>query len=145
MPVRSAHYVEDLLEEGKGNLFVEQITHRVHEDELWLPPAQWSFQDFRMKRELKAVGVLLHSHVLQTLGKSLRVAELAARTDLGTASRRVPGRVTPFYGGGSHWLVKLGFGSFGVGMLPSPCLQRYYASFFQQKDQLRSYSDLQAF
>jgi len=113
MPVRSAHYVEDLLEEGKGNLFVEQVTHRVHEDELWLPPAQRNFQDLRMKRELKAVGVLLYPHFLQTLGKPLRVAELAARTDLVAASRRVPGGSwrdsailvscgSPLYWGSSH-------------------------------------------
>ena len=50
-----------------------------------------------MASNVESIAVLDHSGGLEPLGQPLSVAQLATRTDLVTASNRVPCRVSPLY------------------------------------------------
>ena len=101
MPVGVAHDVETCLTmNSSGNIFVKQVTHRIHENGLGLLPSKRQFQHVLLQGELKPVGVIRLAHGLQALRHPLGVAVLAARADL-----RAP--VTGFHVDSVHSIVEL--------------------------------------
>lgn len=96
MPIGAHHDIEDFLDVIVGDFVVEEVAHRVDEDDLGFLPAQWDFEGLGLQRDGKSIAIGRLSHRLQPARHALRIAMLAAGADLGTASDRVPGGFGPF-------------------------------------------------
>lgn len=97
VPVCALHCTADLCDEACGDIRVEQIAHRIDENPKRFAPAQRLIEFLRNESKIEAALVRMASHPTKALGKSLSVAMLAARTDLGAAAHRVPCGVCPLY------------------------------------------------
>ncbi len=98
------HDPKDLLDEFEGNIRVEQVTHRIDEDDPRLSPGSREVEDRGMDRELETrtrrarvavLLVLVRAHGLQPLGESQRVTVVTPCRYTITPGRRIPGRLSP--------------------------------------------------
>src|SRR5215217_3281991 len=87
------------------DLGVEQVTHRVHEDQPRPPPSGRSLQLRGVDRDPEAwpagprIAVMLVlglSHPLQASSQRQRIAVVTARGDAIATGDRIPGRLGPF-------------------------------------------------
>ena len=96
--------IEDLRDELDGHVLMEEVAHRVHEDETGSVPTLRHIKGRGMEGEPEAraarpgvavVLVLDRAHRLEPLGQSERVAVVAARRGTVAARGRVPRRLSP--------------------------------------------------
>jgi len=92
------HGVEDTLNELKGNVLMEDVTHGVHKDHARLRPSKRRLQEVVMECHRESASIPGHPHRLKTLGESFGITVLAALADLGAPSHRIPGHLGPFNG-----------------------------------------------
>ena len=95
VPVRALHRVEYAMDELDGNIFMEKITHRIDEDELWVPPARRVLKSFGTQRQIKASLESMSLDIAKAFGKALGIAVVTTGTDLRATGDRVPGAVGP--------------------------------------------------
>ena len=81
------HHLEHALDEVKRYVRVEQVAHRVHEDQAWCSPPVGELQQIFVQREAETGAAVLGvavvlvpgvAHGLEALGKGERVAVVAA-------------------------------------------------------------------
>src|SRR5262245_60628737 len=96
MPVRCHHYSANSNNVGVGDAFVEQVAHRVDEDDPWCSPFQWLCQFLRNYSQIESLFERMPRYSTKSFCEGLRIAVSTAGTDLGTATNRVPGCVGPF-------------------------------------------------
>lgn len=100
IPQRCAvHHLAHLLYEPGGYIVVKHVAHRVNEDAPRCLPGGRTFQHIFMEGQLESIRIARLAHRLKSLGHPLGIAEVAARTVLGTARHRVPGKLRPLDGG----------------------------------------------
>jgi hypothetical protein len=81
---------------SSGNVLVEEVAHRVHEDHPRPAPAQRLLQPRRPEPQVEALFIRVAGDTAEALREGLGVAVRAARRDLRAARDRVPGRLGPF-------------------------------------------------
>src|ERR1019366_7990531 len=96
MPVCPPHNFEDLLNITNGNIRVKEVTHAIDKHAAGNVPAKRVFKHVRLQCEVESIPVIFLPHRMQPVGKTFGITVLAARTDLGAAGYRIPGRVGPF-------------------------------------------------
>ena len=96
MPLGAAHHVEDVLHKLVGDVLVEQVAHRVHEDHPRPLPTQRLVEPFRPEPKVESLLVGVTRDTAPSLGECFGVAVGAARRDLVAACDRVPGGLGPF-------------------------------------------------
>ena len=74
---------------------MEQIAHRVDENDLRPFPFERLFERVFVQAELEAIAIVWLTHGLQAFRHALGIAMFAAGTDLGAARQRVPGGFGP--------------------------------------------------
>src|SRR4051812_26553012 len=84
------HDLEHLLDECERNILLEQIAHRVNEDQAWRSPSKRNGQRIVMESQLEAVAVVRFPHRLKPYRHPLGVTIFAARADLCAPRHRVP-------------------------------------------------------
>src|SRR5688500_17927619 len=103
MPICSFHnicYGRDVLHRY---IVVEEITHGVDEDHAGFGPSQWFGQFLGDQPQIKSLLVGMSGYAAKPFRKRLRVAMLAAWTNLGATADRVPCCVRPLdFGAFSH-------------------------------------------
>ena len=95
MPVRALHRVEYAMDVLERNVFVEQVTHRIDEDELRVPPARRVLESFWTQSQIKASLKRMSLDIAKAFGKALGIAVVATGADLGATGDRVPAAVGP--------------------------------------------------
>ena len=95
VPIGALHGVEYALNVLGGNVLVEEIAHRIDEDELWTPPLHGLFEAFGAKGQIEARLERVSFDAAKTLGKALGIAMVATGANLRAASDRVPSAVSP--------------------------------------------------
>ena len=95
VPIGAFHGVEYALDVLRGNVLVEEIAHRVDEDELRTPPVCGLFEAVGAKGQIKAGLERVPLDASEALGKALGIAMVATGADLCAAGNGVPGAVGP--------------------------------------------------
>ena len=90
-----AHRLEDLGDHLIGDVLVEEVAHRVDEDELGLAPLQRKLQAVRPEPQVEALLVRMTGNAAPALRERLGVAVRASRGDLVAARDGVPARGGP--------------------------------------------------
>ena len=98
MPIGALHGVEYALDVLGGNILVEEIAHRIDEDELWTPPLHGLFEAFGAKGQVEARLERVSLDATKTLRKALGIAMVATGANLRAAGDRVPSAVSPLDG-----------------------------------------------
>jgi hypothetical protein len=96
VPVRTLHCAEHAIDEPAVDVLVEQVAHRVDKNHPGLLPLQGLFEPGRPKLQVKALLVGMAWHAAPALGEPLGIAIVAAGTDPGASSNRIPRRIGPF-------------------------------------------------
>jgi len=99
VPVGSVHDVKDFVNVIRRHLLMEQIAHRVDEDNLRLFPFERRFEGLSLNGELETVLVVGLAHGFEARCHALGIAVLASRADLCAAGDGIPGGLGPFDGG----------------------------------------------
>lgn len=68
------HRSEDAADEAEGDLLMEEVTHRVHEDKSWAAPFERSLDQMRMERNVESVSVVRIPHGLEPVCHPLGIA-----------------------------------------------------------------------
>jgi len=95
VPVSLPHGAEDGLHEGKWDVLVEQIAHRVDEDQPRTFPCKRYVQALRPELQVETLLVRMIRYTAKPLRERLGIAVGASRTDLVATSDGVPGGVCP--------------------------------------------------
>src|SRR5262245_26706166 len=95
MPRCCLHRPKHALNEFIRNALMEQIAHRVHEDDLWLSPTQWQVQASVSQCQVESDFIWMARHASKSFRETFRVAVITARRDLSTTRNRVPCRLCP--------------------------------------------------
>src|SRR6266511_3744344 len=95
MPVCPFHYIKDFLDKLKGDIFMEKIAHGIDKNNLRLFPFKRFFNRIFMHGEFEAISIICLPHCLQAKSHSFSIAVFTTRTDLCTASERIPCRFCP--------------------------------------------------
>lgn len=74
---------------------LEEIAHRIDEDELWTPPLHGLFETLGAKGQVEARLERVSLDATKTLRKALGLAMVATGANLRAASDRVPSAVSP--------------------------------------------------
>ena len=98
VPGCAVHDLKDRLDVFIRDLFVKQVAHAVDENAPGLTPLQRQLQQVLMQTQTKAVPVTSVAHGRKAQSEALRVAILAARTDLRATGDRIPGGIRPLDG-----------------------------------------------
>ena len=61
----AGHGLENLPDEFLRDSFVEEITHAIDEDSLWVTPSQWQRELIWMERDVETVPVARVAHQLE--------------------------------------------------------------------------------
>lgn len=113
-----SHYFEDPLDEVRRHLRVEEVAHRVHENEPGLPPSERQVDLVLLEGQFETGGVSRVAHGLETRSEALGVAVVAAGAHLRAAGDGVPGGLRPLDGGTiSHRPLR-----------PNACSRGYYSA-----------------
>jgi len=108
MPGGPVHHLKSPQDEVQGNLRVEEVAHRVHEDHLGLTPGERLVQDPLMNRQPEPVRIVRLAHRLEPASHPLRIAIPTPRAHLGAPGQRVPGGLGPLDGGiDGHFVTSL--------------------------------------
>ena len=74
---------------------MEEVAHRIDEDELGTPPLHGLFEAFRAKGQVEARLERVSLNAAKTLRKTLGIAMVATGANLRAAGDRVPSAVSP--------------------------------------------------
>lgn len=96
MPFCRDHYSTDGRDVRIRNTFLEKVAHRIHEHEFRRAPGKWLCQLFRDQSQIESLLIGVALDASKALRKGLSVTMLAAWTDLGAATHRVPSCIGPF-------------------------------------------------
>ena len=89
MPIGALHRVEYALNVLGGNILVEEIAHRIDEDELWTPPLHGLFEAFGAKGQVEARLERVSLDATKTLRKALGIAMVTTGANLRAAGNRL--------------------------------------------------------
>src|SRR5216683_2807449 len=96
MPLSLSHCAEDRLYEWERDVLVEEVRHRVDEDEAGALPPQRNGQALRPELQIEALLIGMPRHAAKAFSEGLCVTVCAAWTHLVAAGDRVPSGVRPF-------------------------------------------------
>ena len=99
VPVGAPHYVTNRGDVRGRHVLVEQVAHRVDEYSARPTPTKRFVEFLGDETQVEALLEGMARHTPETFRECLRVAELAARADLGAPTDRVPGSVGPLDAG----------------------------------------------
>ncbi|MDQ5894849.1 MAG: Response regulator [Actinomycetota bacterium] len=94
--VRLPHHRENLLDVVERNPLMEEIAHRVDEDDPWSLPLQRLVQAVRPKAQIEALFVGVPWDTPPTFSERFGVAVGTTRRDLGAPRNGIPRRLSPF-------------------------------------------------
>src|ERR1035437_89301 len=95
MPIRPLHGVEHPGDVAFWNFLVKEVAHGIYENHPRLLPFKRLRESFGPQCQIEAVFKGMTRHPAKAFGKPRRVAVIAARTHLGAARDRIPGRICP--------------------------------------------------
>jgi hypothetical protein len=95
VPVGVFHRVENPRHITRGDILVEQVTHRIYEDHPRLLPFKRLRKAFGPQNEIKAVFERMPRHPPEALRKSLSITIVAAGAYFRAPGYWIPGRVCP--------------------------------------------------
>ena len=95
VPVGTLHHADNRFDVIVWNVFVKQVTHRVHEDHARLRPAKRLKKFLWNKAQIEALLVGMPRDASKPFGKCLRIAMSATGADFGAAPNGIPRGVGP--------------------------------------------------
>ena len=96
--IGARHHIEHALHVLVGDVLVEHVAHRVHEDDARLLPLERVVEPARPEPQIEPLLIRVVRDPTPPLGERLGVAVGAARRHLGASRNGVPGRFRPLDG-----------------------------------------------
>ncbi len=62
MTLGTGHYIEDLLDELEGDVFMKEVAHGIDEDAAGLSPVQGHIENMGVERNLESVAIVGLAH-----------------------------------------------------------------------------------
>src|SRR5262249_26015507 len=95
MPRRTLHHASNHCDVPGRHVLLEKITHRINEDPPRILPPERVFQFLGDESQIEPLLKGVSWHAAEAFGESLRIAVLAAGTDLHASADWVPSGIGP--------------------------------------------------